>query len=155
MSYALYVLVICLCNVASTSLQSYQILGDQKEMKEEILSLLGMTHRPRQLKADMKHNSAPQYMLQLYQILKDEENLESGSFLNYADTVMGFVNQAKNEYPLDHERDKILQFDLSDLTLGVNVLGAQLRIFKNITEELDEQANITIIIYKIATNAQG
>lgn len=86
---------------------------ERREMQREILSILGLPHRPRPL-IDTKQNAAPMFMLDLYNaistdgeptgysyykpVLTTQEPLVNhldSRFLNDADMVMSFVNQGK------------------------------------------------------------
>ncbi|MGH0179065.1 UNVERIFIED_CONTAM: hypothetical protein FKN15_000480 [Acipenser sinensis] len=85
---------------------------ERREMQREILSILGLPHRPRP-HLHGKHNSAPMFMLDLYNAMSTEEEeehfsypykpifttqgpplatMQDSNFLNDADMVMSFVN---------------------------------------------------------------
>ena len=98
---------------------------EKREMQKEILSILGLPHRPRPHASHHgKYNSAPLFMLDLYKsILSEEKNEVDGvmleqyrsmltvttqgpsllatyqenAFLNDADMVMSFVNLGKKQ----------------------------------------------------------
>lgn len=83
-------------------------------MQKEILSILGLNHRPRPHLSSGKYNSAPLFMLDLYNSMSTEEksdvdqyrslftttrpalaSLHDTEFLHDADMVMSFVNLGK------------------------------------------------------------
>lgn len=83
-------------------------------MQKEILSILGLNHRPRPHLNSVKHNSAPLFMLDLYNTISTEEKSDveeyrslftttrpalasahDTEFLHDADMVMSFVNLGK------------------------------------------------------------
>lgn len=101
---------------------------EKREMQKEILSILGLPHRPRPHLSHAKYNSAPLFMLDLYNTISSEEKsqvegmldqyqsmrttqsphlatYQETAFLNDADMVMSFVNLGKTP-----------ETDLSDLT---------------------------------------
>lgn len=88
---------------------------EKREMQKEILSILGLPHRPRPHLSHGKYNSAPLFMLDLYNTISSEEKsqvegmldryqsmrttqspplatYQETAFLNDADMVMSFVN---------------------------------------------------------------
>ncbi|XP_056868661.1 bone morphogenetic protein 6 isoform X1 [Takifugu flavidus] len=86
---------------------------EKREMQKEILSILGLPHRPKPNLSQGKYNSAPLFMLDLYNTISGEEKIpvevklsryhsttqslplatyQETAFLNDADMVMSFVN---------------------------------------------------------------
>lgn len=85
---------------------------EKREMQKEILSVLGLPHRPRPHLSQGKYNSAPLFMLDLYNTISSEDKSQildrypsmrttqspplatdqETAFLNDADMVMSFVN---------------------------------------------------------------
>lgn len=106
---------------------------EKREMQKEILSILGLPHRPRPHLSHGKYNSAPLFMLDLYNTISNEEKsqVEPGAldryssaqqqqqratqsphlatfqetaFLNDADMVMSFVNLVEFDRELSPQR---------------------------------------------------
>lgn len=92
---------------------------EKREMQKEILSILGLPHRPRPHLSHGKYNSAPLFMMDLYNTISNEEKnqvdgildqyksmfttqgpplatFQDSAFLNDADMVMSFVNLGKH-----------------------------------------------------------
>ncbi|MCI4391395.1 hypothetical protein PGIGA_G00133710 [Pangasianodon gigas] len=95
---------------------------EKREMQKEILSILGLSHRPRPHLWNGKYNSAPLFMLDLYNAINVEEKtkvdgildpyksvftsqepqlatIQDNAYLNEADMVMSFVNLATHATP--------------------------------------------------------
>ncbi|TRY79005.1 hypothetical protein DNTS_022212 [Danionella cerebrum] len=89
---------------------------EKREMQREILSILGLNHRPRPHASSGKYNSAPLFMLDLYNSMSSEEksdvdhyralfttsrpalaSLHDTEILHDADMVMSFVNLVNKE----------------------------------------------------------
>ncbi|XP_047204252.1 uncharacterized protein LOC124857159 isoform X2 [Girardinichthys multiradiatus] len=96
--------------VRSSFIQRRLRTQERREIQREILSVLGLPHRPRP-HAHPKHNAAPMFMLDLYTISTEPEphrysqykavlqgqasavvSPQDSRFLDDADTVMSFVN---------------------------------------------------------------
>lgn len=107
--------------VRSSFLQRRLRGQERRDIQREILSILGLPHRPRPL-THTKRNAAPAFMLDLYNTVSTEAEARGYSyykavllsqasagltpqdrrFLDDADTVMSFVNLS--EYQLPHTR---------------------------------------------------
>ncbi|KAG9489447.1 hypothetical protein GDO78_005423 [Eleutherodactylus coqui] len=120
-------------------------------MQREILSVLGLTHRPRPHLQE-KHTSAPMFMMDLYnsmnvkehnvefsffkQLFMDDEPSFVGPQENYlladADLVMSFVNLLENDTELCQQcYTKELRFDLADIPVGDQLTAVELKIYKD------------------------
>lgn len=114
---------------------------ERREMQREILSILGLPHRPRP-HLHGKHNSAPMFMLDLYNAMSGEEDgqggpepgggfsypykpifstqgpplasLQDSNFLTEADMVMSFVNMGKSltGHSLGREKNIYIYFSI-------------------------------------------
>lgn len=100
-------------DVRSSFIQRRLRSQERREMQREILSILGLPHRPRPL-VHTKHNAAPMFMLDLYNTISTNAapgypyyqtvlptqtstmvTPQDSRFLDDADTVMSFVNLGK------------------------------------------------------------
>ncbi|MBN3308876.1 BMP5 protein, partial [Amia calva] len=118
---------------------------ERREIQREILSILGLPHRPRPFSPGKQASSAPLFMLDLYNAMSTEEEdglLErtgqgtlgktrdtsplasqspplatshDANFLNDADMVMSFVNLVERDKDFSHQRRHYKEFRF-DLT---------------------------------------
>ncbi|XP_061660787.1 bone morphogenetic protein 6 isoform X2 [Syngnathoides biaculeatus] len=129
---------------------------EKREMQKEILSVLGLLHRPRPHLSHAKFNSAPLFMLDLYHtisggwginradgVLERYEPVKTtrspslateqeAAFLNDADMVMSFVNlveHGRDLYPQRHHHREY-KFNLSQIPEGEAVTAAEFRLYK-------------------------
>ncbi|KAM9774940.1 bone morphogenetic protein 6 isoform 1-T1 [Syngnathus typhle] len=106
---------------------------ERREMQKEILSILGLPHRPRPHLSHAKYNSAPLFMLDLYNTISSggdtsradgaselyepmrttrspppppppPATFQEAAFLNDADMVMSFVNLVEHDRELSLQR---------------------------------------------------
>ncbi|XP_017285363.1 bone morphogenetic protein 6 isoform X1 [Kryptolebias marmoratus] len=122
---------------------------EKREMQKEILSILGLPHRPRPHLSHGKYNSAPLFMLDLYNTMSGEEKadrlrsarttqssplatFQETAFLNDADMVMSFVNLVEFDRELSPQRrhHKEFKFNLSQIPEGEAVTAAEFRLYK-------------------------
>ncbi|CAG2165999.1 unnamed protein product [Oppiella nova] len=126
---------------------------ERKEMQSEILSLLGLHHRPKP-RSHVTENSAPKYLIDLYKSFLDEDsgNLKINSkapvviegevlsnnslhAINDSDIIMSFVNQIHRKAPhLRHDRDRRFWFDVSEVSPEETIMDAELRLFRDLTD---------------------
>ncbi|XP_071114428.1 bone morphogenetic protein 7-like isoform X2 [Haliotis cracherodii] len=117
---------------------------EKREMQQEILTLLGLHQKPKP-KTHGKGDSAPKFMIDLYEKLKNEDgeimdddtvfrrNASIGlnpDLLDGSDVIMSFVNHANKRSHLRHERDRTFYFDFSEVAIGEQVSGSELRLYK-------------------------
>ncbi|KAK7091274.1 bone morphogenetic protein 7-like isoform X2 [Littorina saxatilis] len=121
---------------------------EKRELQQEILTLLGLHHRPKPT-SNNPVESAPKFMMDLYETLKNSETedaLDQGVVFHSSnktsrldldsdkvegsDVIMSFVNHASRISFLRHERDQTFFFDFSEVSPGEQVNGAELRVYK-------------------------
>ncbi|KAK5912959.1 hypothetical protein CesoFtcFv8_002786 [Champsocephalus esox] len=142
---------------------------ERREMQREILSILGLPHRPRP-HVNTKHTAAPMFMLDLYNTISTDAQPpgysyykpalptqgspmmtpQDSRFLDDADTVMSFVNLVDQEKDLlfqQHRRE--FRFDLSRIPEGEAVTAAEFRIYKNVVQERYENETFRVSVYQV------
>ncbi|XP_077117080.1 bone morphogenetic protein 7-like [Ranitomeya variabilis] len=123
---------------------------ERREIQKEILSVLGLSHRPRPHLHE-KDTSAPMFMIDLYNSMnvQDEQMFsffkhvhmdgepslvghQETHLLADADLVMSFANLFENDTEVCHQcYSKELRFDLVDIPVGDQLTAAELRIYKD------------------------
>ncbi|OWF38828.1 bone morphogenetic protein 7-like [Mizuhopecten yessoensis] len=119
---------------------------DKREMQHEILTLLGLHHRPKPAGHSTTDYSAPRFMLNLYNsITSDGGIVDDGNRPQFprnvtieneieptegSDVIMSFVNHAKKIKHLRRQRDRTFYFDFSEITPKETVARAELRLYK-------------------------
>uniref|UniRef100_A0A3P8TKJ8 Bone morphogenetic protein 5 n=1 Tax=Amphiprion percula TaxID=161767 RepID=A0A3P8TKJ8_AMPPE len=107
---------------------------ERREIQREILSILGLPHRPRPFSPGKQASSAPLFMLDLYNAMSHAGySPHDTNFLNDADMVMSFVNLVEKDKDFSHQRRhyKEFRFDLTQIPDGEAVTAAEFRIYKD------------------------
>ncbi|KAL4657114.1 bone morphogenetic protein 6 [Arapaima gigas] len=151
---------------------------ERREMQKEILSLLGLPHRPRVRVARSRFNSAPLFMLDLYRSLSNgrpererEEaaarrgapagsplpSPQDSAFLSDADMVMSFLSLAESDQdtPPYQQHYKELRFSLSQIPEGETIIASELRLYKETANRVFKNDTFTIRIYQVVHTHWG
>ncbi|KAM8823028.1 bone morphogenetic protein 6 [Spinachia spinachia] len=147
---------------------------EKREMQKEILSILGLPHRPRPHPSHGKYNSAPLFMLDLYNTISNEEKSRVGgipdryepmqttpspplatyqesAFLNDADMVMSFVNLVEYDRELSPQRrhHKEFKFNLSQIPEGEAITAAEFRLYKECVSRAFRNDTFLVKVYQV------
>ncbi|KAJ8413232.1 hypothetical protein AAFF_G00092280 [Aldrovandia affinis] len=147
---------------------------EKREMQKEILSILGLPHRPRPHFSHGKYNSAPLFMLDLYNTISNEEKadmegildqyksmfttqgpplatFQDSTFLNDADMVMSFVNLVEYDRELSPRRrhHKELKFNLSQIPEGEAVTASEFRLYKECVGRAFKNDTLLLTVYQV------
>lgn len=125
---------------------------DKKDVSLEILEFLGLSTRPRRKHGHLSlRKSAPQYLLDVYESLTEEEHdgrrssrlkrslHEQENFItdidkraiDQSDVIMTFLNKKHHVDEVRHQHGQRLWFDVSDVPDDNILMAAELRIFQN------------------------
>ncbi|XP_060898381.1 bone morphogenetic protein 7-like [Labrus mixtus] len=155
--------------VRSSFIQRRLRSQERREMQREILSILGLPHRPRP-HVHTKQNAAPMFMLDLYNTISTDAQPpgysyykpavptqvspmvtpQDNRFLEDADMVMSFVNlvdQDQDHLFQQHRRE--FRFDLSRIPEGEAVTAAEFRIYKEFIQESFENQTFRVSVYQV------
>ncbi|KAF3836066.1 hypothetical protein F7725_028624 [Dissostichus mawsoni] len=147
---------------------------EKREMQKEILSILGLPHRPRPHLSHGKYNSAPLFMLDLYNTISNEEKsqvegmldryqsmrttqspplatYQETAFLNDADMVMSFVNLVEYDRELSPQRrhHKEFKFNLSQIPEGEAITAAEFRLYKECVSRAFRNDTLLLKVYQV------
>ncbi|XP_059185502.1 bone morphogenetic protein 7-like [Centropristis striata] len=155
--------------VRSSFIQRRLRSQERREMQREILSILGLPHRPRP-HIHTKNNAAPMFMLDLYNTISTDPEPpgysyykpvlpthvspmvtpQDSRFLDDADMVMSFANLVDQDQDLlsqQHRRE--FRFDLSRIPEGEAVTAAEFRIYKDFIQERFENETFNVSVYQV------
>uniref|UniRef100_A0AAQ5ZIT3 TGF-beta family profile domain-containing protein n=1 Tax=Amphiprion ocellaris TaxID=80972 RepID=A0AAQ5ZIT3_AMPOC len=144
---------------------------EKREMQKEILSILGLPHRPRPHLSHGKYNSAPLFMLDLYNTISSEEKsqvegmldryqsmrttqspplatYQETAFLNDADMVMSFINLGEELSP-QRRHHKEFKFNLSQIPEGEAVTAAEFRLYKECVSRAFRNDTFLLKVYQV------
>ncbi|XP_061094170.1 bone morphogenetic protein 6 [Conger conger] len=147
---------------------------EKREMQKEILSILGLPHRPRPHLSHGKYNSAPLFMLDLYNTISSEEKtdmegildqyksmfatqgpplatFQDNTFLNDADMVMSFVNLVEYDRELSPQRQhhREFKFNLSQIPEGEAVTASEFRLYKECVSQAFKNETFRLTVYQV------
>ncbi|CAH0557682.1 unnamed protein product [Brassicogethes aeneus] len=154
-----------------TSIDHIMSSQEKEEMQLEILNLLGLPNRPRRVNKAPLKRSAPKFLLDIYKTLMEEENDENGrakrstdtSFsgeeqkqIDTSDMIMTFESINHHVSSVRHERGKRLWFNVTEVPIAEDVVGAELKIYQN--EKLSKKhpdTQYTITVYQLINTDNG
>uniref|UniRef100_A0A3Q2Z058 Bone morphogenetic protein 5 n=1 Tax=Hippocampus comes TaxID=109280 RepID=A0A3Q2Z058_HIPCM len=125
---------------------------ERREIQREILSILGLPHRPRPFSPGKQASSAPLFMLDLYNAMAHVGySPHDNHFLNDADMVMSFVNIVEKDKDFSHQRRhyKEFRFDLTQILDGEAVTAAEFRIYKDRSHGRFDNLTLKVTIHQV------
>uniref|UniRef100_A0A3P8TN66 Bone morphogenetic protein 5 n=1 Tax=Amphiprion percula TaxID=161767 RepID=A0A3P8TN66_AMPPE len=145
---------------------------ERREIQREILSILGLPHRPRPFSPGKQASSAPLFMLDLYNAIFGAKPYRAApllghspalttahdtNFLNDADMVMSFVNLVEKDKDFSHQRRhyKEFRFDLTQIPDGEAVTAAEFRIYKDRSHARYDNITLKVTIYQVIKEYQN
>uniref|UniRef100_A0A3Q0T0I6 Bone morphogenetic protein 5 n=1 Tax=Amphilophus citrinellus TaxID=61819 RepID=A0A3Q0T0I6_AMPCI len=132
---------------------------ERREIQREILSILGLPHRPRPFSPGKQASSAPLFMLDLYNQSHSPAltTAHDTNFLNDADMVMSFVNLVEKDKDFSHQRRhyKEFRFDLTQIPDGEAVTAAEFRIYKDRSHARYDNTTLKVSIYQVIKEYQN
>nr|XP_020448511.1 bone morphogenetic protein 7-like isoform X2 [Monopterus albus] len=149
--------------VRSSFIQRRLRSQERREMQREILSILGLPHRPRP-HVHTKHIAAPMFMLDLYNTISTDAYsyyrpvlpsqasstvTPQDNRLNDADMVMSFANLDRDQDLLYQHHQTEFRFDLSRIPEGEAITAAELRIHKDFIQEHYENETFKVNVYQV------
>lgn len=142
---------------------------EKQEMELEILNLLGLPNRPRRINGTQIRRAAPQFLLDIYKSLVHEEegnarikrdidldlDDEEKNAIDESDVIMTIESVNHHVSGVRHERGKRIWFNVSDLPLAENIIGAELRIYKKEIKKKKVSRDFTVTAYQLVNINNG
>lgn len=154
-----------------TAIDRLMTNDEKREMEIEILNLLGLPNRPRKINKATVTKSAPKFLLDIYKSLLEEEdeddhkrskrssglNLsgEEQKKIDQSDVIMTFESISHHVDSVRHERGKRLWFDVSELPVAEDIVGAELRVYQNQSLSKHKNKNYTVTAYQLINSTNG
>ncbi|KAF5297757.1 hypothetical protein FQR65_LT09931 [Abscondita terminalis] len=146
---------------------------EKREMELEILNLLGLPNRPRRgINAPLR-KSAPRFLMDVYKSLVEKENEdenkrydrsadlyisgEEQNAIDKSDVIMTFESIDHHVSGVRHERGKRLWFNLTEVPVENEIVGAELRIYQNAINSTSSRVNVvyTVTAYQLINSDEG
>lgn len=154
-----------------TAIDRLMTKDEKREMEIEILNLLGLPNRPRKINKATVTKSAPKFLLDIYKSLLEEDDeddhrrVKRNSELNLSgdeqkkidqsDVIMTFESINHHVDSVRHERGKRLWFDVSELPVAEDIVGAELRVYQNQSLSKHKDKNYTVTAYQLSNSSDG
>ncbi|KAF5275690.1 hypothetical protein FQA39_LY06802 [Lamprigera yunnana] len=146
---------------------------EKHEMELEILNLLGLPNRPRHGASAPLRKSAPRFLMDVYKSLMEEENEDDNkrygrstnlyisgdeqNAIDNSDVIMTFESIDHHVSGVRHERGKRLWFNLTEVPMENEIVGAELRIYQNNVNStlLHQNIKYTVTAYQLINSEEG
>ncbi|XP_050310481.1 protein 60A [Anthonomus grandis grandis] len=152
-----------------TAIDRMMTKDEKREMEIEILNLLGLPNRPRKINKATVKKSAPKFLMDIYKSLLEEgdDNKrvkrdsdiylsgEEQQKIDQSDVIMTFEIIKNRVDSVRHERGKRLWFDVAELPLAEDIVGAELRIFQNQSLTKHRGKDYTVTAYQLINTDEG
>ncbi|XP_043473217.1 protein 60A [Leptopilina heterotoma] len=153
---------------------------EKREVEHEILNLLGLPDRPKHVihRPPQVKRSAPKFLLDIYKNalgeldenekpvdVKQQEG-KHGEFnlsgqdlraIDQSDVIMTFASHNHHVPGVRHERGKRLWFDVSEVPPEEQIIGAELRLYRNTTtiKHRRSRGSFMITAYRVLRTEKG
>lgn len=151
-----------------TTIQKLLSKQEKKDVEHEILNLLGLPNRPRPNIPVHLDNSAPKFLMGVYQSLSDADEAKiirsefslSGDdekAIDESDVIMSFIPQRRHVDELRHDGTRRLWFDVSEVPIEDMIVGAELRVHQSLNTSRHKQRHgfLTVTVFQVVHNELG